>query len=303
MPLPSDEKLIRLGKDLLEQFDTIFGQHPGFRPAHAKGVLLTGTFTPAAEASSLTRAPHVARDATPVTARFSDGTGLPMIPDNDPNANPRGLAIRFHLADHVHTDIISHSSDGFPARNGQEFLEMLRAVAASRSAKASPSPIEMFLGTHPAALAYVQMPKPSPASFAKEAYFNITALRFINRDGVARYGRYRITPEAEVEHLDEAAAKGKDPNYLFDELNERIGRGPIRFEIHVQVANGGMWWTTPRSTGPATGGSFLSERLFSPERLPTTHSSRSGLFSTRFRGWTASNRPMTRCSNCERRFI
>ncbi|HUJ24141.1 MAG TPA: catalase family peroxidase [Bryobacteraceae bacterium] len=239
MPLPSDEKLIRLGKDLLEQFDTIFGQHPGFRPAHAKGVLLTGTFTPAAEASSLTRAPHIARDATPVTARFSDGTGLPMIPDNDPNANPRGLAIRFHLADHVHTDIISHSSDGFPARNGQEFLEMLRAVAASRSAKASPSPIEMFLGTHRAALAYVQMPKPSPASFAKEAYFNITALRFINRDGVARYGRYRITPEAEVEHLDEAAAKGKDPNYLFDELNERIGRGPIRFEIHVQVANEG----------------------------------------------------------------
>ena len=35
MPLPSDEKLVQLGKDLLEQFDTIFGLHPGFRPAHA----------------------------------------------------------------------------------------------------------------------------------------------------------------------------------------------------------------------------------------------------------------------------
>ena len=167
MPLPSDEKLIQFGNDLIEQFDTIFGLHPGFRPAHAKGVLLTGAFTPSAEAASLTRAPHITRASTPVTARFSDSTGLPSIPDNNPNANPRGFAIRFHLADHVHTDIISHSTDGFPARTGQEFLEFLRAAIASGPGAPSPSPIEVFLGTHPAALAFIQTPKPSPASFAR----------------------------------------------------------------------------------------------------------------------------------------
>src|ERR1051326_9142558 len=123
MPLPSDEKLIQLGNDLIRQFDTIFGLHPGFRPAHAKGVLLTGTFHPAREAVSLTQAPHISRESTPVTVRFSDSTGIPMIPDNDENANPRGQAIRFHLAEHVHTDIIGHSTDGFPTRTGQEFLE------------------------------------------------------------------------------------------------------------------------------------------------------------------------------------
>ena len=36
MPLPSDEKLIQLGNDLIQQFDTIFGLHPGSRPAHAR---------------------------------------------------------------------------------------------------------------------------------------------------------------------------------------------------------------------------------------------------------------------------
>ena len=141
MPLPSDEKLIALSQDLLKQFDTIFGLHPGFRPTHAKGVMLTGTFTPSPDAASLTRAPHIARDSTPVTARFSNSTGLPEIPDNDPNANPRGLAIRFHLAEHVHTDIISHSTDGFPARTGEEFLEFLRlllpAVRPSRRLRPS----------------------------------------------------------------------------------------------------------------------------------------------------------------------
>src|SRR5216683_1325323 len=94
MPLPNDEKLIALSNDLIQQFDTIFGLNPGFRPAHAKGAMLTGTFTPSSEASSLTRAPHVVRESTPVTVRFSNSTGLPLVPDNDPNANPRGLAIR-----------------------------------------------------------------------------------------------------------------------------------------------------------------------------------------------------------------
>ena len=237
MPLPSDEKLIALSQDLLKQFDTIFGLHPGFRPTHAKGVMLTGTFTPSPDAASLTRAPHIARDSTPVTARFSNSTGLPEIPDNDPNANPRGLAIRFHLAEHVHTDIISHSTDGFPTRTGEEFLEFLRAAASSGPSQPSPTPIEAFLAAHPKALAFVQTPKPSPSSFARESYFGVTAMRFTNKDGLSRYGRYRIIPDAGNEYLDDATVKTKDANYLFDELTERLAKGPINFQIVVQAAN------------------------------------------------------------------
>jgi len=236
MPLPSDEKLIELSNELLGTFQNLFGLHPGFRPAHAKGVLVTGIFTPAPEAKALTRAPHITRESTVVTVRFSDGTGVPFIPDNDPNARPAGLAIRFQLAEHVHTDIISHSTDGFPARNGQEFLEFLRAVVASSNAQASPTPIESFLGSHPAALAFVQAPKPCPVSFATEAYFGVTAFGFINQHGVEQYGRYRISPKAGVEHLDVTAAQGKDANYLFEELKQRLAAGPIGFDIHVQIA-------------------------------------------------------------------
>ncbi len=231
MPLPSDERIVKLANDLVAQLDTLFGLHPGFRPAHAKGVMLTGTFTPTHEAASLTRAPHATRASTPVIARFSDGTGVPTIPDNDPNASPRGLAIRFQLGEHVHTDIVSQSTDGFPTRNGQEFLEFLRAIAAG-----DPS---SFLAGHPAALAFVQTPKPSPASFATEAYFSVTAFRFVNAKGEARFGRYRIVPGAGLEFLDDAAAKARDPHYLFDELASRIAAGPVRFDLQVQVANSG----------------------------------------------------------------
>jgi catalase len=237
MPLPTDEKIIALAQDLIQQFDQIFGLHPGFRPAHAKGVLLAGTFQPTPAAASLTRAPHMNQESTPVWVRFSDATGVPMIPDNDPNASPHGIAIRFNLAERIHTDIIAHSANGFPVHNGAEFLEFLRAVAASDPAHLPGSQLEAFLGSHPKTLAFVQLPKPAPSSFAREAFFGITAMRFTNRDGKSRYGRYRIVPEAGVDHLTDAAAAAKAPNFLFDELAERIAKGPISFRVVAQLAN------------------------------------------------------------------
>jgi catalase len=239
MPLPNDEKIVALANEFIQQFDGMFGLHPGFRAAHAKGALLTGTFTPGARAAGVSRAPHFGRATTSVTVRFSNSTGIPTIPDNVPNANPRGMAVRFHLGERVHTDIVSQSTDGFPTKTGQEFLEMLRALVASDGMKTSPTPIEQFLGAHPKALAFVQTPKPTPASFAREAFFAVTALRFINKDGAARYGRYRIVPEAGVEHLDDAAAARLGENFLFDELVERVGKGVIAFRVTVQLAEEG----------------------------------------------------------------
>jgi catalase len=196
MPLPTDKKALALSHDLLQAMDNIFGVHPGHRPAHAKGIVFSGMFRPSPQAASLTRAPHVQRETTPVTVRFSNSGGIPTVADNDPNdASPRGIAIRFHLAEHVHTDIIGHSHNGFPVRTAEEFLEFLRALAASSAATTKPTPIESFLASHPKALQFVQAPKPIPTSFARESFFGVNAFRFTNKDGVSRYGRYRIIPE------------------------------------------------------------------------------------------------------------
>ncbi len=234
MPLPNDEKLLALSEEILKQFEAIFGPHPGHRPAHAKGTLLTGTFTPASDATWLTRAQHATQASTPVTVRFSNSTGLPLVPDTDANADPRGMAIRFNLAEHVHTDIVSHSANGFPATNGQEFLEFLRGVTQSDPAK-----VQEFVGSHPKALAFIQSITPLPASFATEKYFGLTAMKFTNKDGVSRFGRYTIAPEAPEEHLDASAASSKGPDYLFDEMKERLAKGPIQFRVTVQVAEDG----------------------------------------------------------------
>jgi catalase len=162
------------------------------------------------------------------------------VPDNDPqNASPRGCAIRFHLDEHVHTDIVAHSVDNFPSRTAEGFVDFLNALIATDPAGPHPNAIEQFLGTHPAALAFVQAPKPIPTSFAKESFFAVSAFKFTNADGVSRFGRYRILPVAGNEYLDDAAAAAKTPNFLFDELKDRIANGPVKYRIVVQLAKDG----------------------------------------------------------------
>jgi catalase len=239
MPLPTDEKLIALSNEILQKFEVLFGAHPGFRPAHAKGILLQGTFTPTAEAATLSRAPHFNRPSTPATVRFSNSTGIPVIPDNDPNADPRGCGIRFHLAERVHTDIVAHSVNSFPARTGQDFMEFLTAITLTDLTHIPGSPLEKYLGSHPAALEFVQIPKPPPSSFARETYFGLTAMRFLNKDGVGRYGRFRILPVAGVDHLDAAAVAAKAPNYLFEEIEHRIANEPVKLQVVAQMAEDG----------------------------------------------------------------
>ncbi len=236
MPLPADERVVDLANQLLAQFDQLFGLHSGFRAAHAKGVLIDGTFTPAPHAERLTRVPYALRPSTPVTVRFSNSTGIPQIPDSSPDANPRGLAIRFNLAEHVHTDIVSHSTNGFPAHDGYEFLEFLKAVSASGPDVPSPKPVEVFLSSHPAALAFVQAPKPFASSFARDSYFGVTAFAFTNAEGQKRFGRYQIVPEEGNDYLSDDAVAKLAVDYHFEEIIDRLKNQPVRFKILVQLA-------------------------------------------------------------------
>jgi catalase len=204
-------------------------------PAHAKGRLLTGTFNPSSKAASLTSAPHFNVASTPVTVRFSSSTGIPEIPDTDPNGNPRGIAVRFHLPDangrRVHTDIIAHSTKYFPTRTGADFLEFLKAATGPNPGEAVPE----FLGRHPETVRFLQDPKPSPASFAHEKFFAVNAFKLV-KDGKATTLRYRIIPVAGEQHLSDEDLKSKSANYLFEEVVERLSSTSIQFKLLGQIA-------------------------------------------------------------------
>jgi catalase len=234
-----DEPEKPVPEQIVDTMNQLFGKHPGFRAAHAKGIVCEGEFTPDASAANFSMAPHLRGTPVKVTVRFSESTGIPDIPDGLPDAGPRGMAVKFHVGGGKSTDIVANAFNGFAVGTGDEFLALLKAVAASGTDAPKPNALDKFLSAHPKAKSVVTAPKPVPASFATEPYYGVNAFQFTNASGKSHYGRYQLRPDAGAHFLNTEEAAKKPPNFLLDELGERLGSGPVKFRIVVQLAGEG----------------------------------------------------------------
>jgi catalase len=181
MPLPNDERLIALSEEILKQFEAMFGPHPGFRPVHAKGILLRGTFTPSSAAASLTRAQHAVQASTPVTVRFSDSTGVPLIPDQRSACGSAGHGDSVQpcrACAHGHRGALGQWISG---DYGAGVSGVFAGCSAERSGEGTGICGESSQGAGICASNYT-----ASASFAKEKYFGLTAMKFTNKDGMSR---------------------------------------------------------------------------------------------------------------------
>jgi len=228
------------------------GPHAGYRANHAKGIVAGGEFTPAASAASITKASFMQGNATPVIVRFSDTGGVPDISDADGHGFPKGMAIRFQLPDATYSDMVLISVNSFPAATPEDFLGLLNAIAASGPSAAKPTAVEQFLGSHPAALKFVNTPKPAPVSFATQAFYGVNAFKFTNASGETHYGRYRVEPLAGQQFLSPADSAKAAPNYLMDELPARLQKGAVKYRISLQVAEEGDATNDPTQVWPET---------------------------------------------------
>ena len=224
-------------QQLVAAMNEVFGVHPGFRANHAKGIVAEGNFKASPEAAGLSRAALFNGSPIPVTVRFSDATGIPNIPDGSANANPHGMAIKFHLPNGADTDMVINSLKFFPVATGEDFRDLLLALAESPPNAPKPTKFEQFAASHPsvpAAFATVS----TPDSFADEEYYSIDAFVFVNATGARQAVRYQMIPERVV-HLAAADAAKQPPNFLMDELPERLKHGPVTFHLRAQLATAG----------------------------------------------------------------
>jgi catalase len=224
---------------LVDALNAVFGKQTDNRAVHAKGVVLEGKFTPSPEAASLSKAPHLQSTAVPVTVRFSDFAGVPAIPDTDPNASPRGFAVKFHLPDGTDTDLVTHSYKGFPTAAAEEFRDLLLALAASGPDAPKPTPLEKFFETHPIAKTFLTAEKPAPVSFGTLPYFGVNAFKLTNAKGDVTYVRFQLQPEAGAQYLTKEQLAAAGPNYLMEEIVKRVGERPVRFKYVAQIAEQG----------------------------------------------------------------
>jgi len=213
------------------------GVHPGYRAFHAKGVVVDGSFKASPEAAQLSHAVLFNGRTIPVTVRFSDGNGMPNVADGSPAANPHGMAIKYHLPGGVDTDMVTNSLKFFPVGTGEDFRDLLQAIIASPPDAPKPTKLEQFFASHPNA------PKAfgsaaTPDSYADEEYHGIDAFIFVSKTGQRQAVRYLLVPEKAVHLTPEEAAK-QPPDFLSDELTERIARRPVVFHLKAQLAEPG----------------------------------------------------------------
>jgi catalase len=229
--------------ELVDAIGEAGGRFAGHRAAHAKGVVLAGTFTPSERARELTRAAHLAREPTRVTVRFSNGGANPDSNDSE-IGDGRGMATKFYLPDGTTTDIVALSLPVFFVRNPEEFLEFTLARAESFEK------VGEFIGSHPATAQAVQQIVPTlvpPRSYATVVYNSIHAFRLVNADGDGHWIRWRWLPDAGAEWLPEDEREGKDPDYLQTEIFERL---PVRFTLVARIATDGLPTDDPTAAWP-----------------------------------------------------
>ena len=226
-----------LSVELVDAMRALAGPHPGFRPAHAKGIVCSGTFRATPDARRMCKAPHLQGQPVPAVIRFSNANGNPDVHDGLPGV--RAMSVKFQLADGKSADILANSIEGFPVRTPEEFLAFLRAqLPDPATGKPVPDAVPRFLAGHPTAAAFIErlMKKPVPASYAQASYHTEHAFRFTAADGTSRFGRYRWTPEAGEAYLSPDDAGKRSPSFLHDELDSRLRNGPAVFRLLLQVA-------------------------------------------------------------------
>ncbi|MCE4224841.1 catalase family peroxidase [Methylobacterium sp. C25] len=235
--MPARAEEASTAEQTIDVMNKLWGSHPGFRANHAKGAVVEGHFTPSKEASSLSKASLFKGSEVPVTARFSDGTGVPTIPDASSDGNPHGLAMRFKLPD-GDMDVVTNALKFFPVATGEEFRDLLIAASKSGPDAPKPTPLEAFVASHPAAAEAGGTAK-TPTSLARQTYNGVNAFVFVDASGKKQAFRWRIVPVDGEELMPAAEAAKQAPNVLMDEIRARLAKGPVSYRVEAQLAEAG----------------------------------------------------------------
>ncbi|MCF4126170.1 catalase family peroxidase [Methylobacterium sp. SyP6R] len=212
----------------------VSGDHKGVRASGAKGVCLKGSFTPASDAASLSKAPQFTK-TVPVTARFSMGGGNPKISDKT-KPTTRGFAMRMQDPAGDLT-FVTISAPIFSTKTPAQLLEFLQVRAPGPDGKPDAEKIKAFAAKNPETgrqAAWLNA-RPVPASFAGTDYWAVHAYTLTNAKGDKTTAKLKFVA-ADKATLSDEELKAKPDAFYADELKERLSRGPAKFDLVAILA-------------------------------------------------------------------
>jgi len=246
-PAAADDDYASLANQIVDIFYKIYGSHPGFRVNHAKGIVAEGSFVATPAAVALSRAALFDGSSIPFTLRFSNDGGFPAIPDGAPG-NIKGIAVKFHMPGGSEADIVMLAVKTFPMATGEGFRDLLMAISESPDGAPKPTRLDEFAASHPTVLASFDSAG-TPDSFAHEEYRGLNAFIFVDKAGRRQAVRYIMTPEDLVYLTAEEAAR-HSPDFLIDDLLQRIAKKPVLFHLKAQLAEAGDQTKDPSQPWP-----------------------------------------------------
>jgi len=230
---------------LVDAFTPSTGEPLGHRRNHAKGICFTGMFEANGAGSTLSHAQVFARGQYPVLGRFNLGTPDPNAPDA--TVRVRGMGLRISTPDGQEWRSAMIDPPFFPVSTPQAFYELLIA-----SASKDPNAMKTFAGAHPEIAAFGAWAKSAPwtGSYAEERFNSLNSFVFADSSGTETTVRWSLLPAAQPVSVspDDLAKRG--PDFLEQEIAERVRGGPLRWTMVVTVANPGDPTADPSKAWP-----------------------------------------------------
>jgi catalase len=213
------------------------GNPIGHRRNHVKGVCFTGTLDASGAGTRLSAAPMFAAGRYPVIGRFAIAVGNPMAPDTA--GRVRSMAIDVITPDGQEWRSGMNDSPVFAVSTPQGFYDL--AVAADivpATGKPDPVAMQRFAAAHPESAAFSQWARTAPwtASFADQTYNSLNAFRFVDAQGISRAVRWSMQSDTAPHAVAPEDLARLGPDFLAQDLKQRLSQGPLRWHLVVTVA-------------------------------------------------------------------
>ena len=221
---------------MINAFEQVNGEHPGFRRNHAKGVCVSGYFESNGRGVVLSRALVFLPGRVPVIGRFALAGGQPYAADAEHTV--RSMALLFKLPDGEEWRTGMNNIPVFAVNSAQGFYDQLLASAPD-PATGKPDPMKMsaFLVKHPESAKAIQLIRSQPISsgFADSTFNSLNAFRLINVQGVVRPVRWAMVPVQPFEPFTMASPGKSDSNQLFDALIAGVHKSALQWDLVITL--------------------------------------------------------------------
>ncbi len=228
-----------LAETAVNKIEKIFGEHPGYRRAHSRGIGYEAEFTANGEGKNWTVAPYLREGTTKAWVRFSHSAPDPFWTDN---LSPvKGMAVQFKLPDGQIMNSVGVTSSIFFARTPEVFTEMLDIAKSFKKGRPRLRDLITLFIKYPESRAAVRIIRKmqGPASFATGLYHSIHAFYLVNGTGKHVPVKFQWQPEAGVESLNPAEAASVQKGDFEKEIEKRVAAGETAFRLIAVIGEEG----------------------------------------------------------------